>query len=262
MKHALFLPVFGELSDPRTVASIAHDAEAAGWDGVFVWDHLFYRSPVTHVADPWVTLAAIACATSGLRIGPMITPIPRRRPVKLARELASLDRLSQGRVTFGVGIGGDGTGELSGTGEQLDDAVRGAMLDEGLSVLSQAFSGHPMAHHGRHYVAEGPALLPTPVQDLLPIWVGVRYGRLKPLARAARHQGVFPIEIDHPDKLAETLELLGRPDGPYDVAVGMQDDTDPRAYEAVGATWWMRGFSPYDLTEREVRDVLTAGPLR
>jgi hypothetical protein len=73
---------------------------------------------------------------------------------------------------------------------------------------------------------------------------------------------VFPIEIDHPDKLAETLDLLERPDGPYDVAVGAQDDTDPRTYEAVGATWWMRGFSPYDLTEREVRDVLSAGPLR
>jgi alkanesulfonate monooxygenase SsuD/methylene tetrahydromethanopterin reductase-like flavin-dependent oxidoreductase (luciferase family) len=262
MKHALFLPIFGELADPRVVASLAADAEQAGWDGVFVWDHLFYRSPVTHVADPWITLAAIACATSELRLGPMITPIPRRRPVKLARELTSLDQLSQGRVTFGVGIGGDGPGELSGTGEQLDDAVRGAMLDEGLSVLSQAFSGAPMTHRGAHYVAEGPALLPTPLQDPLPVWVGVRYGRLKPLVRAARHQGVFPIEIDHPDKLAETLELLERPPGPYDVAVGAQDDTDPRVYEAVGATWWMRGFSPYDLTERSVRAVLTAGPLR
>jgi alkanesulfonate monooxygenase SsuD/methylene tetrahydromethanopterin reductase-like flavin-dependent oxidoreductase (luciferase family) len=262
VKHALFLPIFGELSDPRVVASISRDAEEAGWDGLFVWDHLFYRSPTTHVADPWITLAAIACATSDLRIGPMITPVPRRRPVTLARELSSLDHLSQGRVTFGVGIGGDGAGELSGTGEQVDDAVRGAMLDEGLSVLSQAFTGQPMAHRGEHYTAVGPALLPTPVQEPLPVWVGVRYGRLKPLARAARHQGVFPIEIDHPDKLAETLELLQRPAGPYDVAVGAQDDTDPRAYEAVGATWWMRGFSPYDLTEQSVRDVLGAGPLR
>ncbi len=192
----------------------------------------------------------------------MITPLPRRRPAKLARELVTLDRLSAGRVTFGVGIGGDGAGELTATGEELDDRVRGEMLDEGLSILAEAFTGEPMTHRGRHYVVDGLTLQPTPVQQQLPIWVAVRYGRPKPLLRAARHDGVFPIEIDHPDKLAETLTALVLPDRPFDVAVGAQDDTDPRAYEAVGATWWMRGFSPYGLTEGHVREVLSAGPLR
>jgi alkanesulfonate monooxygenase SsuD/methylene tetrahydromethanopterin reductase-like flavin-dependent oxidoreductase (luciferase family) len=261
MKHALSLPIFGQLADPRAVARIAAEAEEAGWDGVFVWDHVSYRAPVEAIADPWVTLAAIACATSAVRIGPMVTPVPRRRPVKLARELATLDQLSGGRVTFGAGIGGDGSGELSGTGEELDDRVRGAMLDEGLEVLTQAFGGDVLQHRGPHYVADGFALRPAPLQSPLPIWVAVRYGRLKPLLRAARYQGVFPIEIDHPDKLAETLAALQRPAGPYDVAVGAQDDTDPRPYQAVGATWWMRGFSPYDVSEAQVRAVLKAGPL-
>lgn len=261
MKHALFLPVFDELSDARTVAGLAADAEEAGWDGVFVWDHIGYREPVDAIADPWVTLSAMAMTTSAIRLGPMVTPLPRRRPVKVAREVATLDRLSGGRVTFGVGIGGDGAGELSATGEELDDRERGTMLDEGLDVLRQAWAGQPLHHRGAHYVADGLAVRPTPVQDPLPVWVAVRYGRAKPLQRAARADGVFPIEIDHPDKLAETLAALSPPtDRPYDVAVGAQDDTDPRPYAAVGATWWMRGFSPYDVTVAGVRAVLAAGP--
>lgn len=263
MKHGLFLPIFDELAEPRLVARLAADAEAAGWDGVFVWDHISYREPADAIADPWVTLAAMAMVTSTVRLGPMITPLPRRRPVKLAREVASLDRLSNGRVTLGVGIGGDGAGELSATGEELDDRVRGAMLDEGLTVLTQAWTGEPLTHRGVHYIADGLAIRPTPVQTPLPVWVAVRYGRKAPLARAARFDGIFPIEIDHPDKLAETLAGFERPtDRRYDVAVGAQDDTDPRPYAAVGATWWMRGFSPYSVTEREVRHVLAAGPLR
>ena len=263
MKHALFLPIFDGLADPRVVARVAADAEAAGWDGVFVWDHLSYRAPVVAVADPWITLAAIACATSTIRLGPMVTPVPRRRPAKLAREVASLDRLAGGRLVLGVGIGGDNSGELSGTGEELDDRVRGQLLDEALEVLTKAWSGEPVSHRGAYYAVDGIAFAPTPVQQPLPVWVAVRYGRPKPLLRAARYDGVFPIEIDHPEQLAETLAALERPtDRPYDVAVGAQDDRDPRAYEQVGATWWMRGFSPYGLQEAEVRRVLAEGPLR
>jgi alkanesulfonate monooxygenase SsuD/methylene tetrahydromethanopterin reductase-like flavin-dependent oxidoreductase (luciferase family) len=263
VKHALFVPIFDELAEPRVMASIAADAEAAGWNGVFVWDHIDYRAPVTGIADPWVTLAAMAMTTERITLGPMITPVPRRRPLKLAREVVSLDRLSRGRVVLGVGIGGDNSGELSHSGEELDDRVRGAMLDEGLGLLQQAWSGAELHHRGEHYVADGLTMLPRPAQDRLPVWVGVRYGRPKPLARAARFDGVFPIEIDHPDKLSETLAALDRPtDRPYDVAVGAEDDTDPRPYEQVGATWWMRGFSPFGITESEVRGVLAAGPQR
>lgn len=262
LRHALFLPVFDELAEARVVARLAAEAEEAGWDGVFVWDHVAYRAPVVAVADPWVTMAAMAMVTSTVRLGPMITPLPRRRPVKLAREVATLDRLSGGRLTLGVGIGGDTSGELSGTGEQLDDRVRGQMLDEGLQVLQQALTGAPMTHRGEHYVLDGMALQPTPVQPHVPVWAAVRYGRPKPLQRAARLDGVFPIEVDHPDKLAETVAALGPVRPGYDVAVGAQDDTDPRPYAAAGATWWMRGFSPFGLTERAVRDVVQAGPLR
>lgn len=261
MKSALFLPIFDELSDPRVVAGIASEAEEAGWHGVFVWDHIGYRSPVRAVADPWITMSAIAIATSTVLLGPMITPLPRRRPIVVARQVASLDQLSAGRLVLGVGIGSDGAGELSATGEELDDRARGAMLDESLSILREAWTGKPMQHVGEHYTVQDLAVLPTPVQDGgPPVWVAARYGNPKPLRRAAQHDGFFPIDLTSPDQLAEVVatvaELRGGMDG-YDVAIGGRD---PGPYAAVGATWWCASFSPYDVTVDEVRGVLRDGP--
>ena len=266
MRHALFLPIFEELAEPIAVARLAAQAEAAGWDGVFVWDHIAYRD-VVDVADPWITLAAMACATSEIRIGPMVTPLPRRRPVKLAREVATLDRLSKGRVTLGVGIAGDASRELSGTGEEVDPKVRATMLDEGLDVITQAWAGGTMSHHGAHYVVDGLSTGPAPVQTPRPpIWVGVRYGNLAPLRRAARYDGVFPVLVRSPDQLAEVVagvEAAREPNaGPFDVAIGAVPGTDPAPYEAAGATWFLSSFSPVGMTVAQARDALRDGPPR
>src|SRR5215211_5711979 len=129
IRSAINLPLFDALADPAVVARLAAEAEEAGWHGVFVWDHVRWNAPIQQVADPWITMAAIATATERVRIGPMVTPLPRRRPVKVARETATLDRLSGGRLILGVGIGlGRFAGEFSKTGEQVDDRVRGEML--------------------------------------------------------------------------------------------------------------------------------------
>ena len=265
MRCAAFLPPFDELADPRVVASLAAEAEQAGWDGVFLWDHTAYRAPVVAVADPWVALAAVAGATERVRLGPMVTPLPRRRPVTLARQVASLDVLSGGRVTLGVGIGGDGSGELSRTGEQLDDRVRGAMLDEGLEVLRQAFSGERVDHRGEHYLVDGITFSPTPLQRPgPPVWVAVRSGNRAPLRRAARHDGVFPVDIERPEQLADIVErvqaLRDPALGTFDVAVGGPPGTDPAPYEAAGATWWMSGPGAFAARQAEVRAVLREGP--
>jgi alkanesulfonate monooxygenase SsuD/methylene tetrahydromethanopterin reductase-like flavin-dependent oxidoreductase (luciferase family) len=139
VRSGLWLPLFEDLADPVVVAGLAAEAEEAGWQGVFVWDHLGWRAPVRQVADPWITLAAIAAATDRVRLGPMVTPLARRRPAKVARETATLDRLSGGRLVLGVGLGTDQSGgELSKTGEALDDRTRAAMLDESLDILAGA----------------------------------------------------------------------------------------------------------------------------
>ncbi|MCW2616006.1 MAG: luciferase [Frankiales bacterium] len=207
-----------------------------------------------------MTLAAIACSTSSVRLGPMVTPLPRRRPVKLAREVASLDRLSGGRLVPGVGIGGDGSGELSATGEQLDDRTRAAMLDEGLDVLRAAWTGEPVHHRGEHYVVDGLTLLPTPARPAgPPVWVAARFGNPAPLRRAARHDGVFPIGIGEPAQLAEVVSAVGGSRPGFDVAVGGPPGAADDGYEAAGATWWMTAF-PVATTEADVRAVLRDGP--
>ena len=270
MRSALFLPIFDELSDARIVADLAVDAEAAGWHGVFVWDHIAYRAPVRAVADPWVVLSAIACRTERVLLGPMVTPLARRRPVKLAREVATLDRLSQGRLVLGVGLGGDGSRELSATGEQTDDRTRAAMLDESLTVLRACWSGQPVRHHGEHYVVDDLTVLPTPLtragadEPGPPVWVAARRGNRAPLRRAARHDGAFPIDVETPDQLAEIAselrDLRAGDDRPFDLVVGGPPGTDPTPYAAAGATWWTVSF-PIGTTVEDVRTTLRHGPV-
>jgi Luciferase-like monooxygenase len=138
MRSGLFVPLFDELADPGVVARLSAEAEETGWDGVFVWDRLRWQEPVVDVADPWITLAVIATSTERIRLGPMVTPLARRRPAKVARETATLDRLSGGRLTLGVGLGSDRSGAISITGEELDERRRARMLEDLIAAYLQA----------------------------------------------------------------------------------------------------------------------------
>ena len=179
MRHGVFVAPFGSLADPALVARFAARAEAAGWDGFFLWDHVFYVD-VDELADPWITLAAVAMATERLVIGPMVTPLARRRMPKLARETVSLDRLSGGRLVLGVGVGSDRTGEFTFPGEEPDARARAAALDDGLIALTDLWAG-----------------------TRIPVWVGSRALSPRPLRRAARWDGWFPVDIESPDVFAE-----------------------------------------------------------
>ena len=266
LRSALYLPIFDALADPAVVARLAAEAEEVGWHGVFVWDQVRWRAPVRQVADPWITLAAVATATQRLRLGPMVTPLARRRPAKVARETATLDRLSGGRLTLGVGLGSDRfANEFSKTGEELDDRLRGQMLDEALEILTAAWSGAPVHHRGRHYTVDGVQFLPRPVQQPgVPVWTAGFPGNRKPLRRAARHDGFFPANLGHPDQLAEVVaiitDLRRHSTAPYDFAVGLPPGTDPAPYAAAGATWWLVEFPPDALSLDLVRGVLRDGP--
>jgi alkanesulfonate monooxygenase SsuD/methylene tetrahydromethanopterin reductase-like flavin-dependent oxidoreductase (luciferase family) len=267
VRSGVWLPLFDELSDPLAVVRLAADAEAAGWDGFFVWDQLRWGAPVRQVADSWITLAAIATATERLRLGPMVTPLPRRRPVKVARETATLDGLSGGRLTLGVGIGGDGFArEFSKTGEELDDRARGRMLDEALEILTTAWSGEPVHHYGDHYTIDDIQFLPRPVQRPgVPVWIAGFPGNVRPMRRAARYDGYFPVNLEHPDQLAEVVAtvtaLRKDPTVPYDFVVGLPVGVDPHPWQAAGATWWLLEFEPERVSKDRVRGVLREGPL-
>jgi len=265
MRSGLFLPLFDPLADPAIVARLAAEAEEAGWHGVFVWDHVRWREPVVEVADPWITLAAVAVATERVRLGPMVTPLARRRPVKVARETATLDRLSGGRLTLGVGLGSDQFGnEYSITGEEVDDRRRARMLDEALEILTAAWSGEPVRHRGEHYTVDGMRFLPRPVQRPgVPVWVAGFYGKPRPLRRAARYQGFFPVNLESPDQLAEIVadltELRADTD-PFDVVAALPPGGDPAPYAAAGATWWVVDFPGDAVSIDQVRGVIRGGP--
>jgi alkanesulfonate monooxygenase SsuD/methylene tetrahydromethanopterin reductase-like flavin-dependent oxidoreductase (luciferase family) len=231
VKHAIDVPPFGELADPRVLAGLAAAAEERGWDGFFVWDHILHRSPAKAIADPWVALAAVACATSSLRIGPMVTPLARRRFHKLARETVTLDLLSSGRLTLGVGLGSNRNGEFEPFGEVTDPRERAKLLDNGLADLARYWSGE---------------FEPTPVQQpRIPVWVAGEYPHRRPLERALRWDGYFPTGLPGPDALAEvTAKIrLARPNGePFDVIVDLPAEEDTGPWERAGATWAVTDF--------------------
>jgi alkanesulfonate monooxygenase SsuD/methylene tetrahydromethanopterin reductase-like flavin-dependent oxidoreductase (luciferase family) len=247
-RRGIFVAPFEELSEPALVADLAARAERRGWDGFFVWDHVAYSEPVRAVADPWVTLAAVAVATERLTIGPLVTPLPRRRPHQLARETVTLDRLSGGRLVLGVGLGSDRTGEFDPDrfGEEGDPRERARLLDEGLDRLVAYWDGE---------------FEPRPVRRI-PVWVAARWPRRRPLRRAARFEGLFPIDLPGPEALAELAaeieRMRGDRDG-YDLVVSNPAGTDPAPWEEAGATWCLTGFGSQP-ARAEVEAAIDSGP--
>jgi len=262
MKFAINIPPLDDCADARTLADFAREAEDAGWDGFFIWDHIALGWPGA-IVDPIVALAAIALSTERIRIGALVTPLPRRRPVKFARETASLDRLSGGRLIVGVGIGLFRE-EFDHLGEQPDFKIRGAMLDEGLEVLTGLWRGEKFSHEGEHYTVKDTQFWPTPVQEpRIPIWVAGMWPNKAPLRRAARWDGVYPIpRVTEEQELAltpeETKDAVAyvmqhrEGDAPFDViSGGITPGDDPAKaaeligpYADAGATWWQEIIHP------------------
>jgi alkanesulfonate monooxygenase SsuD/methylene tetrahydromethanopterin reductase-like flavin-dependent oxidoreductase (luciferase family) len=241
MKRGIFLAPFDELADPRLIAELARDAERAHFDGFFLWDHVAYREPVEAILDPWVCMAAVAAATERLLIGPLITPPARRRIHKLARESATLDLLSGGRFVFGAGLGSDNSGEFSKFGEEADPRARAQLLDDGLAELQRYWDG---------------AFLPKPAHRI-PIWLAARWPNRRPVRRAARFDGIFPIDLPGPEALAELAAEVPPP--PFDIVVTNPVDADAEPWAQAGATWCLTGFSNQPRLD-DVRAAIAAGP--
>jgi alkanesulfonate monooxygenase SsuD/methylene tetrahydromethanopterin reductase-like flavin-dependent oxidoreductase (luciferase family) len=288
VRFGIYVPNFGEFANPLGLLSLARDAESAGWDGFFVWDHLVLAKGV-EVTDAWVALAAVAASTQKIRLGPMITPVARRRPWKLAREVASLDHLSGGRAVLGVGLGDPAHLEYECFGEDPAARTRAEKLDEGLGIITGLWSGESFQHRGKHYQVENIAFAPKPLQaPRVPIWVAGLWPHKAPMLRAARWDGVFPLRTLpegtdarswtwssmwlRPADLAEIRSfVLGHrtnSSDPFDVVASGATpaaDTDEAAevvgsFQDVGATWWLEWLDDQRGSFEQMKERVRAGP--
>jgi alkanesulfonate monooxygenase SsuD/methylene tetrahydromethanopterin reductase-like flavin-dependent oxidoreductase (luciferase family) len=280
MKFAVDVPNHGEYSDPKLLLELAIDAENAGWDGFFIWDHILkVQGNRIPVADPWIALSAIAATTERLRIGPMVTPLARRRPWKVARETVTLDHLSGGRLIFGVGLGARSRAEFGVFGDEDDPKVRGEMLDEGLQVLDNLWKGEPFTYQGDYYHVSETTFTPQPVQTpRIPVWVAGTWPNKKPLRRAARWDGAFPLmmeqgfvdmmPVEQISQAAAFLRTCRGDDRPFDlvhlgISPGKDLDVDAqivKPYRQAGVTWWLENINSTRGSLDEMRQRIITGP--
>jgi alkanesulfonate monooxygenase SsuD/methylene tetrahydromethanopterin reductase-like flavin-dependent oxidoreductase (luciferase family) len=261
MRYSVNVPNFGEFAAPAVFAEVARRAEAAGWDALLVWDHVAGEKDLRwEIADPWILLTAAALATSRIRLGTAITPVARRRPSKLAREVTTLDRLTGGRMILGAGLGDPVDVEYGSFGDTTDTKVLAERLDEGLHALALLWSGEPVTYRGNQITIDDVVFLPTPVQrPRVPIWVGGFWPNKAPMRRAARWDGAIPVmagwESGGPPDLSQVQELVRflrrcRAENelaarPFDIVIG---GTSPAGLAAghdhagpladLGITWW------------------------
>jgi alkanesulfonate monooxygenase SsuD/methylene tetrahydromethanopterin reductase-like flavin-dependent oxidoreductase (luciferase family) len=274
LARGLAVPCFAE--DPMELARLGIEAERAGFDGFFLWDHMVFSNTGEGppIVDPWLVLAVVAASTSRIRLGTMITPVPRRRPWQLARETTTLDRLSNGRLILGVGIGSPAYGDFGIFHEPSGERERAELLDEGLDVLAGLWSGEKFSYQGSHFTVDPVRFTPTPVQrPRIPVWVGGVLPAARPIARAARWDGMVPIRFaggslvrPSAEDIAETAATIAAargsataaagspaagPAADYDMVVWAEIAAEPAEvpeiavpYQASGATWWIETAKP------------------
>jgi alkanesulfonate monooxygenase SsuD/methylene tetrahydromethanopterin reductase-like flavin-dependent oxidoreductase (luciferase family) len=250
VRFGLHVPQLGALGDPLPLVDVAVRAETAGWDGFFVWDHLMHAGDLP-ACDPWVALGAFAARTERLTLGPLVTPLPRRRPWKVAREAVTLDRLTSGRTVLGVGIGTDHYREFSAFDEAAtNDVQRGELLDEALAVITSLWHAERVSYAGSQLHVDDVLQVPGPVQaPRIPIWCAAIWPHRAPLRRAARWDGVVPMGRITP---ADVVDLKAEVDrhrvatAAFDVALATAAASSAGIadYEAAGVTWWLVSLDP------------------
>jgi alkanesulfonate monooxygenase SsuD/methylene tetrahydromethanopterin reductase-like flavin-dependent oxidoreductase (luciferase family) len=275
MKFGIVLS-YGSASDYIELAS---EAEAAGWDGAFAWDDVSVDR--RDVWDPWVVLGAIAAVTTRITIGAMVFSLARRRPWKVARESATLDRLSNGRLVVPVGLGGTWDGGYSRV--STDDParrVRAEKLDECLDILAMAWTGETVSYEGEHYWMKDLNFDPSLQRPRIPVWPVGAWPYPKSLSRAARWDGIVVSDKsggEHheltPASVANVVKWISehRPTmDDFDVVTeGMTSGSDHGADRAMleplaeaGATWFIESRWEDDQSAETLRTRIRHGPPR
>lgn len=285
MKYGINFPNGGKHHDPRTLADLARLAEESGWDGVFIEDYIIWQGhDDVPTYDSWITLAAMAAATKRVRLGTMVTALPRLRPQKVAREVATLDHLSNGRMILGVGIGDTSVyvkdPSITCFGEEADPRRRAQMLDEALEIIAGLWSGKPFHFEGKFYHVNEVTFLPRPVQSpRVPIWIGGGYPRKGPLERAARWDGAClykdptaaKSDALTPEDVRSIKEVIAerrKADSAFDIAAGgdphwsdAKKKREIRRVQEAGATWWIEYLAPQVGGLKEMRAYIKRGPI-
>lgn len=259
MKFGMNVAPFGDFANPKALADLAKQAEDAGWDGFFIWDHIMFDPTFHAIVDPWVGLTAVALRTSRIRLGTMITPLARRRPWKVARETLALDYVSDGRLILGVGLGDPAQWDYGFFGEDPDPKVRAKRLDESLDILNGLWSGEPFHYDGEYYKMKEVHFIPRPLQQpRIPIWVGGWWPNKPPMRRAARWDGAIPIKADGLPattwrEIKEYIAAHRQSDTPFDYVHNgatpgnnlkeAQSIVEP--YAEAGVNWWIEGIDPW-----------------
>jgi alkanesulfonate monooxygenase SsuD/methylene tetrahydromethanopterin reductase-like flavin-dependent oxidoreductase (luciferase family) len=280
LRYGLSVFNFGDFADARRMADLARAAEAAGWDALLVWDHLaFAWGPPS--GDPWTLVTACALATERLLVGTDVAVIARERPLPFANRVATIDRLSGGRVILGVGIGG-APDEYRKAGEPTDLRERAALADEVLEVVEQLLVGETVRHAGPRVVVDDVTLAPLPIQPAIPVWIGGSSAGAR--RRAAHHDGWIPVTVDDegrpnlaPDEVRVALEGIRAertaagigPGAPFDVGIhgetagpGPDGAAVVRPWAEAGATWWLEMLHGWRGTTEELFARVEAGPPR
>jgi len=273
LKFGLYMPTFGPLGNPKAIVDLARRAEDTGWDGFFLWDHI-NSDGARPVVDPWTCFGAIAQATERIRFGPMINPLPRRRPWVVARHTATLSELSGGRFIFGAGLGTDEYGDLSQYGEPASAAVRSEMFGEAIGIVRAMWAGRAGDHCGRHYQVT--LKEDAPVTHSIPVWIASSALGPAAIKRAAEADGIFPNPADREltpvdvSNIVAAVREAGRPaERSFDIAVRGNASPalpDPRPVPLAeladaGMTWWLETLIHFDPLELSMK-ITEAGPPR
>ena len=277
LKCGLYVPNFGKASDPRTLAQAALEAEKYGWDGFFLWDHLVEWEKRVPISDSFVTLAAIAMKTSRIRIGTTLTTLPRLKPWIAARQTATIDQLSNGRLILGVGLGAKESCDYARFGETENNKVLSEKLDESLEIITGLWTGKSYSHKGKHYRIGNSVFLPTPKQKpRIPIWVGGFWPRKGPFKRAAKWDGMIPLvvpeRLPQPKDIGEILAYIRKrrtTNSSFDlVNIGWTSGSNRRrdaekvaGYKDAGVTWWLESlFTKRDSPEGMLKRIRQGPP--
>ena len=274
MKFGIYAPNFGDaFGNPKRVTELAIEAEKAGWDGFFLWDHIFNTEGFPDTVDPFIALTSVAENTEEIHIGTTVTPLTRRRPWKLARETVTLDIISEGRLILGVGLGG--SSEFGLMNEETNPRKMAEMANEHLEILCGLWSGEDFSYSGEYYKIDEVKFRPRPVQKpRIKLWGAGTWPKKGPFKRAAKLDGVVPLSEHYtspltPDdyrKMIEYMEKhgLGYPYDVVEISFDATKSSDKEKaildFQDAGVNWWLELVSDWNGSYETIKGIIMQGP--